>query len=431
MTAYEIIDKTRLGIPLSRRELEFFVSGCVDGSIRDYQATAWLMAVCINSLTDEEAFQLTEIMRDSGDKTDLSGINGITADKHSTGGIGDKTTLIIAPICAACGIYTAKMSGRGLGFTGGTIDKLLSIPGFCTELAFDEFISVVNRAGLSVISQSGNLCPADKLFYALRDATATVESIPLICASIMSKKLAMGADALVLDVKAGSGALMKSVGDAEKLARLMRMTAEKAGKSCRTVISDMNSPLGRSIGNALEVEEAMALLRGEPSDERLYALCIRLAAEMLCAAGKGELPCCAEMAEKAVASGRALERFAAMVELQHGDPRITECPSLLPQAKAAAQVRAEKSGYITGIDGAGIGFGALLLGAGRRRKEDSVDYSAGVIMHRQIGDYVAENDELLTMYSSATSDFSEAEAKLLASVRISDIKPEISPVIIG
>lgn len=429
MTAYEIIDKTRRKIALSREELAFFVSGCVSGDICDYQASAWLMAVCLNSLTEEEIFFLTEIMRDSGDRMDLSAVSGITADKHSTGGIGDKTTIIIAPICAACGLYTAKMSGRGLGFTGGTIDKLQSIPGFRTELAFDEFISVVNKAGLSIISQSGNLCPADKLFYALRDAIAAVESIPLICASVMSKKLAMGADVLVLDVKAGSGALMKNTQDASELARLMKATAQKAGIACRTVISDMNSPLGSAVGNALEITEAVSLLQGKIKG-RLYTLCIRLAAEMLCAAGLGDMPQCIAMAEKSIADGSALSRLALMTELQHGDPRITESTLLLPQAKYSEVLRADRSGYICNTNGAGIGLGALLLGAGRQRKEDKIDPSAGVVMHIQPGDYVSAGEVILTMYSSSVTDFSAAAQKLRESVEISEEKPVEYSIII-
>lgn len=429
MTAYEIIDKTRRKIALTRNELEFFVKGCMTGDICDYQASAWLMAVCLNSLTEDEIFSLTEIMRDSGDKMDLSGINGITVDKHSTGGVGDKTTIVIAPICAACGVYTAKMSGRGLGFTGGTIDKLQSISGFKTELDFDEFISVVNRAGLSIISQSGNLCPADKFFYALRDATATVESIPLICASVMSKKLAMGADALVLDVKAGSGALMKTNEDALELARLMKMTAQKAGVSCRTVISDMNSPLGNNIGNSLEIVEVIELLQGKVKG-RLYELCIRLAAEMLCAAGKGDILKCTQMARQAIENGSAISHLASMIELQHGDPRIIEDLSLLPKARYIESLKAVRSGYISNINGAGVGMGALILGAGRQHKDDDIDPSAGIIMRTQQGDYVKKGDVILEMHSSRVMDFSAAAQKLSESIEISEEKPIKNSIII-
>ena len=315
MNIIDIINKTKKSQELSEEEIQWLVSGYTKGDIPDYQMSAWLMAVCLNGLSDEETFALTAAMRDSGDVLHLN--IPLTADKHSTGGVGDKTSLIIGPIVAACGVCVAKMSGRGLGHTGGTIDKLESIKGFRTDLHLEEFEYILKKTGFSIISQTGELCPADKKIYALRNATGTVDSIPLICASIMSKKLAMNANILVLDVKYGSGAFMKTKKEAEKLASLMEKVGTAAGKKCKAVVTDMDSPLGKNIGNALEVKEAVELLQGKISG-KLYDICIELAAEMLQLAGKGSFEECCQLAKDAISSGKALEVLRSTIQL-HGE----------------------------------------------------------------------------------------------------------------
>ncbi len=417
MNSCDIINKTKRKTPLSDEEITWFINEYTNGNIPDYQVSAWLMAVCLNSLTDNETFALTDVMKKSGDILDLSSINGVTVDKHSTGGVGDKTSLIIGPIAASCGVYVPKMSGRGLGHTGGTIDKLESINGYRTEIPFDEFISIVNQTGFSIVSQSGSLCPADKKLYALRNATGTVDSIPLICASIMSKKLAMNADCILLDVKYGSGAFMKTMEDAQKLADIMTKIGIMAGKKCSAMVTDMNIPLGKNIGNALEVAEAVEILQGR-SKGRLYELCIELSAEMLRLAGKGSTEKCRQLAENAVSSGKALETFARTIELQGGDKRITEDISLLPQPLYSHKVYVPNSGRITRMDSEEIGMTSLILGAGRAVKSADIDMSAGIILERENGDNVQKGEHILTLYSSTVSDFSEAEARILKAVTI-------------
>ena len=355
-------------------------------------------------------------------------LQGPVADKHSTGGVGDKTTLILAPIVAACGVFMPKMSGRGLGHTGGTIDKLESIPGLTTALQPEEFRALVKRVGCAVAMQSGNLAPADKKLYALRDVTETVNSIPLICASIMSKKLATGADHILLDVKVGSGAFMKQDEDAAELARLMREAAKADGRQCSAILTDMDRPLGRCIGNALEVQEAISVLRGD-TDNTLGRLCIALAAELLRMAGKGSRDACTELAEQAVSSGAALRRFAQMIEGQHGDPRVTEDLSLLPKAKCSRVIRAESDGYISAMQSEEIGRACVLLGAGRMTKTDSIDPGAGVVLAAEYGDAVQKGDPLLTMYAAAESQLDEAEGRLRAAVTVSREKPREMPLI--
>lgn len=428
MRAYDLIMKTRRGEPLTGAEIRFLVAGCVSGDIPDYQLSAWLMAVCFQSLTPEETLELTMAMRDSGDKMDLSGIRGVTADKHSTGGVGDKTTLILAPVVAACGGYVPKMSGRGLGHTGGTIDKLESIPGFSTAIPYGQFIDTVNRAGCAVVAQSGHLVPADKKLYALRDVTATVDSIPLICASIMSKKLAMGADCILLDVKTGSGAFMKTEQEAVALGQAMVRTAKLAGKRCRAVVTDMDMPLGSAVGNAIEVAEAISVLQGERHTP-LGQLSLTLAAHMLVMCGKGSLEECLAAAERAVDSGEALDRLARMIGCQGGDPSVTEHPERLPQAANSFTVRADRSGYLTRIASEEMGLAAMELGAGRRRAEDVLDPAAGLKLHCAVGDPVTPGTALATLYASGVTDFSAAAARVTAAMPIGEERPVLQPLL--
>ncbi len=420
MNVIDIINKTKRSIALDAEEIRWLVNEYTNGNVTDYQMSAWLMAVCLNGLTDSETAALTEAMRDTGDILDLSSIGGITADKHSTGGVGDKTSLIIGPAAAACGIKVPKMSGRGLGHTGGTIDKLESISGYRTELMFEEFSYIVKKTGFSIISQSGNLCPADKKIYALRNATGTVDSIPLICASIMSKKLALNADCILLDVKFGSGAFMKTYNDAKKLAQLMETVGNSAGKRVRAIVTDMNMPLGRNIGNALEVKEAVEILQGRTKG-KLYELCIELTANMLELAGKGSIDKCKELAEEAISSGKALDIFRETVRLQGGDSRIADDVSLLPQAKYSYNVKAGCDMKILSINSEEIGMTSLLIGAGRTEKDADIDMSAGIVMHCDCGEIVNEGDTIMTLYSSICSDFSEVAARASGAITFEKI----------
>lgn len=428
MNALDIISKTKRKQPLSFDEMKRFIDGYVSGEIPDHQASAWLMAVCLNSLTKEEIKNLTVIMRDSGEITDLSSVNGVTVDKHSTGGIGDKTSLVIAPVCAACGIHVPKMSGRGLGFTGGTIDKLESIPGFCVSFDLDRYIECINRTGTAIISQSGNLVPADKKLYALRDVTSTVDSIPLICSSIMSKKLATGSDCILLDVKTGSGAFMKNPEDAKELALLMTEVGKEAGKKCRAVITDMNQPLGHAVGNALEVIEAAEILKGNLKD-RLYELCMILAANMLELAGKGSVEDCRAAAETAIENGSALKKFCEMIEAQGGDSKFVNDYSLLPHSEHMLDIHAEKDGYAAEINAENIGSAAMLTGAGRSRKDEKIDHAAGIIMKCEIGKYVKKGDTLMTLYSDSVQKLNAAAEKAKDAVKISENKPSEIPLV--
>lgn len=404
MTLYEIITKKKHNAELSTEEINWVVAGYTCGDIPDYQMSALLMAVCFNSLSDRETADLTMAMARSGDmlRPETGGFN---ADKHSTGGVGDKITLIAAPIAAACGVFVPKMSGRGLGHTGGTIDKLEAIPNFRTALPYDEFIGTVKRAGFAVASQTGTLVPADKKLYALRNATATVDSIPLICSSIMSKKLATGADGIVLDVKVGDGAFMKTEADAEKLASAMVRVGQLAGRKCSAVLTDMSRPLGMTVGNSLEVIEAIETLKGNiPETSALREISLTLAAEMLVTAGKGDSEQCFAEAEKALTSGAALERLRLMIELQGGDPRVIEDYSLFGKALYSREVFAERSGYLNGIACEETGLTALKLGAGRQTKEADIDPTAGIVFHRTVGDYVSKGERLAVLYSSAECD---------------------------
>lgn len=418
MNIIDVINKTKRSVPLTQEEISYLVTDYTNGKIPDYQMSAWLMAVCLNGLTDEETFALTMAMRDSGKVLHLD--IPLTVDKHSTGGVGDKTSLVIGPIVAACGVCAAKMSGRGLGHTGGTIDKLESINGFRTDLPLEEFQSVLKQTGFSIISQSDELCPADKKIYALRNVTGTVDSIPLICASIMSKKLAMNADCLVLDVKYGSGAFMKTSEDAKKLGELMERIGTFAGKKCKAVITDMNTPLGSNIGNALEVKEAVETLQGKIKG-RFYDVCIELATDMLEIAGKGTNNECRAMAEEAVSSGKALDVLRKTIRLQGGDERICDDVSLLPRPEFHYEVRATEDMDIVSFNTEELGMTSLLLGAGRTEKGDRIDPSAGIVMNCSPGDTLSEGDVIMTLYSSFCSDFSNAAVRALNAVEFRSI----------
>ena len=418
MNIIDVINKTKRSVPLTQEEISYLVTDYTNGKIPDYQMSAWLMAVCLNGLTDEETFALTMAMRDSGKVLHLD--IPLTVDKHSTGGVGDKTSLVIGPIVAACGVCAAKMSGRGLGHTGGTIDKLESINGFRTDLPLEEFQSVLKQTGFSIISQSDELCPADKKIYALRNVTGTVDSIPLICTSIMSKKLAMNADCLVLDVKYGSGAFMKTSEDAKKLGELMERIGTFAGKKCKAVITDMNTPLGSNIGNALEVKEAVETLQGKVKG-RFYDVCIELATDMLEIAGKGTNNECRAMAEEAVSSGKALDVLRKTIRLQGGDERICDDVSLLPRPEFHYEVRATEDMDIVSFNTEELGMTSLLLGAGRTEKGDRIDPSAGIVMNCSPGDTLSEGDVIMTLYSSFCSDFSNAAVRALNAVEFRSI----------
>ncbi len=407
MNAVDIINKTKRKIQLTEDEIKYLVNGYTSGEIPDYQMSAWLMAVCLNGLTEEETVALTIAMRDSGDILDLSCIEKITVDKHSTGGVGDKTSMIIGPAAAACGVAVPKMSGRGLGHTGGTIDKLESISGYCVDVEFDEFADIVNKTGFSIISQSGQLCPADKKIYALRNSTGTVDSIPLICASIMSKKLALNADCLLLDVKWGSGAFMKTPEDAERLGALMEKVGNTAGKKCRAIVTDMNTPLGCCIGNSLEIKEAVELLQGKVKG-RLYDICIELTANMLELAGRGTISECTAMAQEAIASGKALDILKKTIEMQGGNGSVCDDTSLLPQAKYSHVIYAPFDVEIVSVNAEELGMASLLLGAGRISKDEEIDYAAGIVLEFELGDKISMDAPLMTLYSDTVSDFSEA-----------------------
>ncbi len=414
MNIIDILNKTKKSQELSEEEIIWLVNGFTNGDIPDYQMSAWLMAVCLNGLPEKETFALTAAMRDSGDILKLN--IPLTVDKHSTGGVGDKTSLIIGPIVAACGVCVAKMSGRGLGHTGGTIDKLESIDGFKTDLSLDEFEIILRETGFSIISQTGEICPADKKMYALRNATGTVDSIPLICASIMSKKLATNTDCLVLDVKYGSGAFMKDKEQAEKLAELMEKVGKSAGKKCKADVTDMDSPLGRNIGNALEVKEAVEILQGKKKG-RLYDICVELAADMLELAGKGTNGECKVMAEEAVSSGKALDILRKTIKLHGGNEKICDDTSLLPQPQLRYEIRATKEMEILGFNCEELGMTSVLLGAGRINKNDKIDMSAGIVMNCEIGDHLNADDIIMTLYSTVCSDFSDAAVRALNAVK--------------
>ncbi|MBQ8322403.1 MAG: thymidine phosphorylase [Clostridia bacterium] len=429
MRTYDIIRKKRDGGELSEAEIKAFIDGYVSGEIPDYQAAALCMAIYFRGMSVEETTALTFAIRDSGERLDFSDIEGLRVDKHSTGGVGDKTSLIVAPIVATLGVKVAKMSGRGLGHTGGTIDKLESIEGFCTDLPIAKFKKIVNEVGIAIVGQNASLAPADKLLYALRDVTATVDSLPLIVSSIMGKKLAADDDCIVLDVKTGSGSFMKTLDDSRKLAELMVAIGKRAGKKMRALITDMDRPLGNAIGNSLEVVEAIETLRGKgPAD--LVELCVALAAHILCLADKGSYEECEKAAREAIASGKALKTLADMVEAQGGNKEWIYNPENFPKAKYSFAVKAKTDGYITGVDTEGYGVASLLLGAGRNTKDDEIDMAAGIYLCTKTGDFVHCGDTLAWLYSEKESAFAAAEKRLLEATRISDVAPEKKPLIL-
>ena len=421
MRMYDLIEKKKQGRSLTEQELDWMIAGFTEGAIPDYQMAAFLMAVCFQGMNKQETTAMTLAMARSGEIADLSAIPGIKVDKHSTGGVGDKTTLIAAPMAAACGIPIAKMSGRGLGFTGGTVDKLESIPGYRTALPEEEFFDIVNEVGISLIGQSGELAVADKKIYALRDVTATVDSLPLIASSIMSKKIAAGADAILLDVKAGSGAFMKTEQDALALAQTMVDIGSGAGKRTAALITDMNQPLGRTVGNAIEVAEAVETLHGNgPAD--LTELCIHLAGNMLWLADKGELSDCLAMAKATLADGSAFQKLRAMVQRQGGDVSYLDHPEKLPCAPAYA-VQAEQDGFVAAMQTEEIGAVAGMLGAGRERKEDKVDPAAGIRFVKKIGEPVQRGETLAFLYTNRPDQVVQASERYRDAVRISSAPP--------
>ena len=432
MRMYDIIAKKRDGMELSREELEFFVNGSL-GDIPDYQLSALLMAICIRGMSEREISELTLLMAHSGDMMDLTRIDGVTVDKHSTGGVGDKTTLIAGPIAAACGVKVAKMSGRGLGFTGGTIDKLEAIPGFRTSLTNIEFFDIVNYAGICVVGQTSNLAPADKKLYALRDVTATVDSMPLIASSVMSKKLAAGSDCILLDVKAGRGAFMKTRERALELARLMVAIGRRAGRRTAALITDMDAPLGRAIGNSLEVVEAVETLSGKgPAD--ITELCLELAANMIALASKEKSASLEESrsrAEEALKSGAALRKFENMVRAQGGDVSYLRDTGLFPAAAASGEYISGQEGYIHGIDAEGCGITASLLGAGRERAGDPVDPAAGILLLRKPGDYIRRGEPLAILYGSNEMRLVQGLARMARCYEISSEKPQQSEIVLA
>lgn len=428
MRMYDIIAKKRDGGELSKQEIEFFVNGYVNGEIADYQASALLMAIYFRGMTASETATLTMCMANSGDIIDLSPIPGIKVDKHSTGGVGDKTTLIISPIVAACGVPVAKMSGRGLGHTGGTIDKMESIPGLKTSIDRDKFFEIVKNVGVSVIGQSGNIVPADKKIYALRDVTATVESIPLIASSIMSKKIAAGSDCILIDVKTGTGAFMKTIDESIELAETMVKIGESVGRKVIALITDMDRPLGKAIGNSLEIIEVCDTLKGNgPKD--LTDISIDLAGNMLYMAKKGTLDECFSLARQTLESGKAFEKLKEMVSCQGGDAKVLDNPDLLDKAKFKHEALSQKDGYIFSMDTEKCGIASMVLGAGRETKEDDIDFSAGIMLKRVIGDKVKKGDVLATLYSSSKQKCLEGEKVFLDCVKMGTEPPKNHPIV--
>jgi len=430
MSYQDIIRNKRDGKILSKNEIDYLVKGISDASLPDYQISAWAMAVYFQGMTDRETRDLSMAMAYSGDVVDLSLIKGIKIDKHSTGGVGDKTTLIVIPLAAAAGVPTAKMSGRGLGHTGGTVDKFASIPGFQVERTYQQFIEQVQQVGAAVVSQSGNLVPADKKLYAIRDVTATVESIPLIASSIMSKKIASGADGIVLDVKVGKGAFMKTLGEAEKLARAMVEIGKRAGRKITAVLSDMEQPLGNMVGNALEVKEAVDTLKGKGPDD-LVELSLTLAAYMLILGGKcSNIEEAKSCAREILDSGRALMKFNEMIEAQGGGINYKLESYGLPEARIKREIRAEQQGYINGLDAFAVGNTAMMLGAGRERIEDTIDCSVGIEILKKRGDFVRHGDILGVLHASNENRLEQAAQRLLDAYEITPEKCVNTPLIL-
>ncbi|KAF0514627.1 pyrimidine-nucleoside phosphorylase [Pediococcus acidilactici] len=423
MRMVDVIDHKRNGSALTKEEISAFVEGYTNGEIPDYQASALLMAIYFNGMTDEEQANLTMQMLNSGDRLDLSDIPGIKVDKHSTGGVGDKTSIPLAPMVAALGIPVPMISGRGLGHTGGTLDKLEAIPGFEMERSEAEFKKQVRDIKVAIVGATGNVAPADKKIYALRDITDTVDSIPLIAGSIMSKKIASGTDALVLDVKTGTGAFMKEEADAVKLANALVKIGKSVGMNCMALISDMNQPLGNMVGNALEIQESIAILKGE-GPEDITELVMTLGSQMVLLAKKAAtLAEARAKLEEVVANGSALEVFRQMIIAQGGDPRVIEDPTLMPQAKYHFELPAPQAGYVTKMTADEIGIAAMLLGGGRQAKTDVIDYAVGIELHKKVGDAVAEGESLLTIHSN-TTDVANIQELLYNNIEIgTDTQP--------
>jgi pyrimidine-nucleoside phosphorylase len=430
MRMVDLIEKKRDGHELTTEEIQFIIKGYTEGTIPDYQMSAFTMAVFFQGMTERERADLTMAMVESGDQIDLSAIEGIKVDKHSTGGVGDTTTLVLGPLVASLGVPVAKMSGRGLGHTGGTIDKLEAVPGFHVEIENDEFIRLVNENKLAVIGQSGNLTPADKKLYALRDVTATVNSIPLIASSIMSKKIAAGANAIVLDVKTGAGAFMKTLEEAKELAQAMVNIGNNVGRKTMAVISDMSQPLGYAIGNALEVKEAIDTLSGKgPKD--LTELCLTLGSHMVYLAEKADsLEKARQKLQQVIEDGSALETFKKFLQAQGGDPSVVDHPERLPQAKYVVELEAKEDGYVSEIVADEIGTAAMLLGAGRATKESQIDLAVGLVLRKKIGDYVQKGESLVTIHSNF-EDIEQIKQKLYNNIRISKEKVEAPTLIYG
>lgn len=419
MRMVDIIAKKRDGHALTKEEIEFVVNGYTNDDIPDYQMSSLAMAIFFQDMTDEERAYLTMAMVESGDQIDLSNIEGIKVDKHSTGGVGDTTTLVLAPLVAALDVPVAKMSGRGLGHTGGTIDKLESVEGFHVEISEEAFVKLVNEDKVAVIGQTGNLTPADKKIYALRDVTATVNSIPLIASSIMSKKIAAGADAIVLDVKTGNGAFMKTVDDAEQLAHAMVKIGNQVGRQTMTIISDMSQPLGRAIGNALELQEAIDTLKGE-GPEDLTELVLTLGSQMVVLAQKAkDLDEARGMLQEVIDNGKALEKFKTFLSNQGGDASVVDEPSKLPTAQYQFELPAKRSGVVSEMIANEIGIASMMLGAGRQTKEDVIDLAVGLVLNKKVGDRVEEGESLLTIYANS-EDVEQVKQKLYDNITISD-----------
>ncbi len=430
MRMYDVIRKKRDGGELSDAEIAFFVDGFTKGEIPDYQASALLMAIFFRGMTERETVTLTDNMAKSGDTVDLSRFGMLSADKHSTGGVGDKTTLIVAPVVASLGGRMAKMSGRGLGHTGGTVDKLESIPGYRTSLSPDEFLGQVEKIGLSVIGQSGNLTPADKKLYALRDVTATVDSIPLITSSIMSKKLAAGSHNIVLDVKVGSGSFMKTPEDAETLAREMVKIGKGCGRNVRAVLSNMDVPLGSAVGNSLEVIEAANILKGADSGD-LYEVSVILSAQLVSMVRGVSVEEAERAVREAIRSGAAFAKMKEWVSSQGGDVGYLDDTALFPAAKYGKDVTAPRGGYIFSTDAEKIGEASVVLGAGRASKEDAIDHAAGILIKKKTGDRVEKGDVICTLLTNDESSLADAEKEVLSAVGIGDEKPDNKPLVFG
>ena len=431
MNILELLTKKRHGEELSKEEIAFFVKGVTAGSIADYQTSAMLMAIAIHGMTARETVDLTMEMASSGDLLDLSVIPGVKCDKHSTGGVGDTTSLVLVPLVAACGVKVAKMSGRGLGFTGGTLDKMESIPGMSVHMDNDRFIKTVSESGLAIVGQSGDLAPCDKVLYALRDVTSTVDVEPLIVSSILSKKIAAGADVIVLDVKTGSGAMMKTPEASRCLAESMVDIGNRTGRKFSALVTDMNQPLGRYVGNALEVEEAIDILSGRTEGD-LKTVSLALGAQILRLSGV------AETAKEGLAllneklnSGEGLQKLRELIENQGGNGRVVYDTSLLPKAERKVEVCARESGYVSRIVTDNIGYAAKALGAGRTRKEDPIDPAVGLVMNVRLGDYVEKGQSLVTLHVNGGRGEAEAREKVLSAIGLSAEKPVLPPLIYG